>query len=71
MTSQEAKTLIENDEEFVFLKRFDFSLSKVIERYPEGCPTRVIAQALFMTEEEVESLYESIVAKLRFFMGAV
>lgn len=69
MTSDEVTNLIETDSDYVYLKRFDFSLNKLLERYPEGVPVRIIAQALFMTEEEVEATYESIVVKLRRFMG--
>lgn len=69
MTSDEIKALISEDEDFVYLKRFGYSLNKVLERYPEGCPDRIIAQALCMTEEEVGEMYEEIVTRLRAFMG--
>lgn len=64
-TVTEAKRLIETDEDFVYLKRFGFSLKKLLERYPDGVPSKVIAQALLMTEEEVEELYQSVVVKMR------
>jgi hypothetical protein len=65
MTNQEAKFLILTDPDFISLKRFDNSLLKLKEKYPEGAPTKVIAQALLMTEEEVEEAYESIILKIR------
>lgn len=59
---------IYTDPDFVALKRHDFSLKKVKERYPTGCPTHVIAQALEIPAESVEPLYEKIVEKLRSLM---
>lgn len=56
---------IETEPDFIAIKRFDYSLNKLLERYPEGVPTRVIAQALMMEESEVEELYQKIIAKLR------
>lgn len=69
MTSAEVKAKLDQDPDFVYLKRFDYSLKKVMLRYPEGCPTRVIAQALLMTEEDVEIMHKNIVSKLQTLMG--
>lgn len=65
MTSQEAKRLVETEPDFVAIKRFEYSLNKLMMKYPEGAPTKVIAQALLVTEDEVEELYEGIIMKLR------
>jgi len=65
MTSDETKRLIETDKDFVALKRFDYSLNKLMDRYPEGAPAKIIAQAMMMTEDEVEELYENVVIKMR------
>lgn len=69
MNSTEMKRLVETDGDFIALKRFDFSLEKLIERYPDGCPERVIANALMIPEHEVEELYQKAVTKLRLIMG--
>lgn len=61
--------LLNTDEDFIAIKRFDFSLSQLLERYPEGAPDSVIASALMIEEDEVALLYESIVDKLREIMG--
>lgn len=61
----EIRTRIQTEPDFINLKRFEYSLEKVLERYPEGAPPRLIAQALLMTEEEVEELYQRTVLKLR------
>jgi len=65
MTVDEALQRIEHDPDFIYAKRFDYSLSKLLERYPDGAPPRVIAQALLTTEEDVESQYQKIIHKLR------
>lgn len=62
---EEIRSRIETEPDFVNLKRFDFSLEKVLEKYPEGAPPRLVAQALLMTEEEVEELFQQTVLKLR------
>jgi hypothetical protein len=63
------KQMIENDPDFVNLKRFDFSIEKVLDRYPDGVPMRLITQGLMMTEEEVNKTTEKILQKLRDAMG--
>lgn len=65
MRSSKMKVLIETDEDFIASKRFDFSLKKLLERYPEGAPDKVIAQALLVTEEELAELEKSVIEKLR------
>ena len=69
MTLNETKTKIAEDPDFINLKRFDYSLAKLLERYPEGVPVRLIAGALLITEAEVEKLYQQVVVKLRNLMG--
>jgi hypothetical protein len=69
MTLQEIKRKIAEDPDFVNIKRFDYSLEKLLERYPDGAPNRVIAHALCIAEDEVEELYRQAVAHLREIMG--
>lgn len=69
MTITEIKAKIAEEGDFVNLKRFNFSLKKLLERYPEGCPNRIIAHALALVENEVEDLYQQAVNRLRELMG--
>ena len=69
MMIQEIRKKVEEDPDFVNLKRFDYSLAKLLERYPDGCPAHVVAHALAMTEEDAEDLYAVAVAKLKILMG--
>jgi hypothetical protein len=65
MTLEEIRHKIDTDPDFVHAKRFDNSLKILLEKYPEGAPAKVVAQALLLTEEEVEDLYQKAVVKLR------
>jgi hypothetical protein len=69
MTTAQAKILIESDPDFVYSKRDNYSLSEMLKRYKEGCPDRVIAAVLLITEDDVQARYDAIVAKLRKAMG--
>lgn len=69
MTPDQIQSKLENDPDFVCLKRFGYSLHAVLERYPEGCPDRIIAQALAIPEESLPELYAQVVEKLRLAMG--
>jgi hypothetical protein len=65
----EARLRLASDEDYICLKRFEFSLARLLERYPEGCPDRIVAQALLMTEDQVREMYENVVVKLRQLMN--
>jgi len=65
MTRDEIKLKIETDPVFINIKRFDYSIENLIDRYPDGAPLRLIAQALNMTEEEVQETYNNVLVKLK------
>lgn len=65
MTLDEAKKKIDSDPNFIYNKRFDNSLEKCIDRYPDGAPDKVIAQSLLMSEEEVADTYLAVIEKLK------
>lgn len=72
MDSQEAKKRVLSDPKFVNLKRFGYRIDRVLERYarePNGCPDRIIANALMIPEHEVEEVYQQAVRLLRRGMG--
>jgi len=68
MTPEEMKHMIETDPDYIASKRYGYSLNTLLERYPDGCPDRIIANVLQMSEEEVETAYQGIVRKLRSLM---
>jgi hypothetical protein len=60
---------IKNDPDFVALKRFDYSVKKLRDRYPDGAPDHVVAGALSISVEDMQKVYEATVKKLRSIMG--
>jgi hypothetical protein len=65
VTTEEVLHKINTDPDFVFIKRFDYSLVKLLERFPDGAPDHTVAKALMITPEDVEKLYRVVVEKLR------
>lgn len=65
MTLEEINELLHKDKDFIYSKRFDYSIEKLLERYPDGAPIKVIAQVLLVTEEEVEKLTQEAILTLR------
>jgi hypothetical protein len=61
----DVKQKLIDDPDFVFLRRFDYSMKKVLERYPDGLPEKLISQALMLSEEEVEALYQETLSFFR------
>ena len=66
---EQIKDKLRNDPGFISMKRFDFSIDKLEQRYPDGPPDHIIAQALGLEPEELKDLYRSIVQKLKTSMG--
>lgn len=64
-SNEEIRTLIQTDPNYVNLSRYSCDLKKVLDRYPDGCPDHVIANALGVKEEDVPGLYQTVVFKLR------
>jgi hypothetical protein len=71
MTEEEARKKLNTDEGFAFAKRYDYSMRKLEERYPEpeGAPDNVIGVALMIPEDQVEPAYAKVVLKMRGLMG--
>lgn len=65
MITEEVLHKLNHDPSFINLKRFNYSLEKLLERYPTGVPDRIIALALNITEEEVEIIYQDIIKQLQ------
>lgn len=65
MDDHDVQKRLVSDEDFINLKRFDFSIEEVERRYPDGVPDRLIAQGLNLSEAEYETRYQAIVNQLR------
>lgn len=64
LTENQTKQLF-NDPNFICIKRFDYSLKELLNKYPDGVPHRIIAQALHLTEPELEVFIQETLAKLK------
>lgn len=69
LDTNDPKWRLENEEDYIFSKRFDYSVKTLLDRYEDGASNRVISSCLMMTEAAFEEYYEGIVCKLRKFMG--
>lgn len=56
---------IENDPDFILLKRFNYSATEALKRHPDGLPDHLLAQALGKSTAWVTRRYKSIVSALR------
>jgi len=61
--------MLQTNPDYICLKRYGNSVERLLKRYPEGCPSHIIADALSMTEAEVEQKYQQIVLDLKSRMG--
>ncbi len=69
MTEEDARKKLNTDPNFANAKRYDYSMRKLEERYPDGAPDNVIATALMIPEVEVEPALAKLVVKMRELMG--
>lgn len=65
LSKEEIRFQVNNNPDFIALSSFEYSLDKLLNKYPDGVPMKVIARALAMTEEQVEALYKRAIDKLR------
>ena len=67
--TQEEQLLLKAVPDYVSIKRYGNSILALEKRYPNGCPTHIIAKALDTTEEDVEKRYQEIISLLRTSFG--
>lgn len=59
------KKRIMEDGDFIYCPRLGNSLSKLIERYPDGIDDDRIEKVLLISKKELDEIYESAIKKLR------
>jgi hypothetical protein len=62
--SEMIRKIIE-DEDFIRCPKCANSLNRYTQRHPDGVENSMIARLLMMTEEEVDTLYQSTLILLR------
>lgn len=68
LPTEEALQRVAEDEDFVNLSRYGYSMAKLLERYPDGPPPEVTAKALMCDLAEVDRLVEEALGMLREFL---
>lgn len=61
--------MLEDDDDWIAIKRVDYSLAKLLKKYPDGVPENIVASALMLSPDEVEKLHQETVEELRELMG--
>jgi hypothetical protein len=56
---------LQEDPNYIILKRYNFSIERLLERYPDGVPDHIIAEALDLTADELNQQYAEIISCLR------
>lgn len=65
MNKDKLKEKIEKDEDFIYCPRLGNSLTKFVEKNPEGVDDEKIAKVLMIEKDEVESIFQSAISKIR------
>ncbi len=72
-TSKALKTFYKNkaihriatEPDYVFSKQFNFSIKELLEKHQDGLSDRSIAKLLKITPEELHSIFQNIIVKLK------
>ena len=62
---EQIKKQVLEQEDYIKSTKYSNSLSKVLQRYPDGVDNRAIARLLMMEPEEVEKIYNEAVEMLK------
>ena len=67
--TKKAKELIENDPDYIYSPANNFSLEEFTKKHDEGVDDGHISKVLLISEEEVDTLYQSAVEKIKNALG--
>ncbi len=70
MDERQRRYLLQHDPDYILLKRFDYSLTLALKRYPDGLRDDLVAQALGISETALAKRYQEVVVKLQEAVGA-
>lgn len=63
------KERVAEEVDFCYCPRLSNSITNLIEKNPNGVDNERIAKVLLLTEDEVDEIFESALAKLRAALG--
>jgi hypothetical protein len=70
-TWEEINNMVSNEDDFILLRRYGYSLQKLVDKYPDGCPDHIIATALGVDEAAVKERFSKIITCLRDRIGVL
>ena len=70
-TEVEINNMVSDQDDFILLRRYNYSLQKLVDKYPDGCPDHIIATALGVDEAAVKERFAKIIACLRDRIGVL
>lgn len=57
------------DGTFIALRRYNYNVDELIEKYPDGVPEKIIEKALLKPIEDVKVELQNVIKKLATIMG--
>jgi hypothetical protein len=60
---------LQTDPDFIAVRRFKYSLKELEKKHPDGCPDRLVAAALNISEEELQVRMKCVIDVCRIRMG--
>ena len=60
---------LDSDVDFIDAPKFDNSIKKLLERYPNGVPETVICRVMKLESKEVRAIISGALEKLRAALG--
>lgn len=67
-TEKQIRELIETDEDWIYIRRYGYSLATLREKHPDGVPDKLVAEVLGIDDEDLDGIYTNIVLRLRELM---
>lgn len=68
-TGKTEEELLNSDPDYIRSPKYDNSLNKLLEVNPNGVPDSTICKVLKISQEELDSLYQNVILKLRAGIG--
>ena len=65
MSESKKDPRISSDADFVLSKKHEYSLTRLMQDYPDGVPDRIICKVLQITPEELQNHYRCAIINLK------
>jgi hypothetical protein len=62
------KWLIENDKDYIHCQRLGNSVTKLLDKYPNGVDDKYISKVLLIDIDEIERIYQEAIDKIKDYL---